>query len=73
MEKHRRVAKAYARTPVITINGSRIGFDGYRIGINGLNGSVYDPKVEQIKRHIGLVSVYMLLNNKLTFILYFRK
>lgn len=29
-EKNRRVAKAYARTPVLTINGSDDGFDGMR-------------------------------------------
>lgn len=30
MERNRRVAKAYARAPVLTINGSDDGFDGYR-------------------------------------------
>mgnify|MGYP002785436527 CR=1 FL=1 len=30
MERNRRVAKAYARAPVITVNGSLHGFDGYR-------------------------------------------
>lgn len=29
-EKNRRVAKAYARAPVLTINGSEDGFDGMR-------------------------------------------
>lgn len=29
-EKNRRVAKAYARSSVITINGSKHGFDGVR-------------------------------------------
>lgn len=29
-EKNRRVAKAYARSNVITINGSKHGFDGVR-------------------------------------------
>ncbi|CAF4796871.1 unnamed protein product [Pieris macdunnoughi] len=29
-EKNRRVAKAYARAPVLTINGSDDGFDGMR-------------------------------------------
>ena len=30
MEKNRRIAKAYARTPVMTIDGSDDGFDGFR-------------------------------------------
>ncbi len=30
LERNRRVAKAYARVPVLTINGSDDGFDGYR-------------------------------------------
>ncbi|GFR03763.1 dwarfin sma-2 [Trichonephila clavata] len=30
MERNRRVAKAYARTPVLTVNGSADGFDGYK-------------------------------------------
>jgi hypothetical protein len=29
-ERNRRVAKAYARTPVLTINGGDDGFDGMR-------------------------------------------
>jgi hypothetical protein len=31
-ERNRRVAKAYARAPVLTVNGSDDGFDGFRIG-----------------------------------------
>ena len=30
LERNRRVAKAYARAPVLTINGSDEGFDGFR-------------------------------------------
>lgn len=30
LERNRRVAKAYARVPVLTINGSGDGFDGFR-------------------------------------------
>jgi hypothetical protein len=33
-ERNRRVAKAYARAPVLTVNGSDDGFDGFRIGKN---------------------------------------
>lgn len=29
-ERNRRVAKAYARTPVLTVNGAEDGFDGMR-------------------------------------------
>ena len=28
--------QAYARAPVLTINGGNGGFDGYRLGLNGL-------------------------------------
>ena len=30
LERNRRVAKAYARAPVLTVNGSDDGFDGVR-------------------------------------------
>lgn len=30
LERNRRVAKAYARAPVLTVNGSDAGFDGFR-------------------------------------------
>ena len=33
LERNRRVAKAYARAPVLTVNGGRDGFDGFRIGV----------------------------------------
>lgn len=32
-ERNRRVAKAYARVPVLTVNGSDDGFDGMRYEI----------------------------------------
>ncbi|XP_054157595.1 uncharacterized protein LOC128955941 [Oppia nitens] len=53
MQKNRRVAKAYARAPVLTINGSYIGFDGYRIGLNGFDGPLKDTQIEEIRDHIG--------------------
>jgi len=53
MQKNRRVAKAYARAPILTINGSYIGFDGFRIGLNGFNNPLRDAKIEQIKNQIG--------------------
>ena len=36
----RRVAKAYARAPVLTVNGSDDGFDGFRF--DGDNDFFYD-------------------------------
>jgi len=53
MERNKRVAKAYARAPVLTINGGTGGFDGYRLGLNGFENPVRDPKTEQFKEHIG--------------------
>ncbi|XP_031623535.1 uncharacterized protein LOC116340913 isoform X2 [Contarinia nasturtii] len=52
-ERNRRVAKAYARAPVLTINGSDDGFDGMRIGLSGFDNPMRDPKTEELKRHVG--------------------
>ncbi|XP_037926571.1 uncharacterized protein LOC119661342 [Hermetia illucens] len=52
-ERNRRVAKAYARAPVLTINGSDDGFDGMRIGLCGFDNPMRDQKTEELKRHIG--------------------
>ncbi|XP_055859147.1 uncharacterized protein LOC129921371 isoform X1 [Episyrphus balteatus] len=52
-ERNRRVAKAYARAPVLTINGSDDGFDGMRIGLCGFDNPMRDPKTDEFKRHIG--------------------
>ena len=30
LERNRRIAKAYARAPVLSVNGSEEGFDGFR-------------------------------------------
>ncbi|XP_043284503.1 uncharacterized protein exp isoform X2 [Venturia canescens] len=51
-ERNRRVAKAYARAPVLTVNGSNDGFDGFRIGLCGFDNPMRDPKTEEAKRHI---------------------
>ncbi|XP_042242340.1 uncharacterized protein LOC121879685 isoform X2 [Homarus americanus] len=53
LERNRRVAKAYARAPVLTVNGSDDGFDGYRIGLCGFENPMRDPRTEEIRRHIG--------------------
>lgn len=55
MERNRRLAKAYVRAPVITINGSDEGFDGFRIGLNGFHNPHRDPKTTHIKKQIGMV------------------
>ncbi|KAK1132774.1 hypothetical protein QLX08_008514 [Tetragonisca angustula] len=51
-ERNRRVAKAYARAPVLTINGSNDGFDGFRIGLCGFENPMRDSKTEEAKKHI---------------------
>lgn len=53
LERNRRVAKAYARAPVLTVNGSDDGFDGFRIGLAGFENPMRDPKTEDVKRQIG--------------------
>lgn len=53
LERNRRVAKAYARAPVLTVNGSPDGFDGFRIGLNGFDNPMRDPKVDEAKALIG--------------------
>ena len=55
LERNRRVAKAYARAPVLTVNGSDDGFDGFRIGLSGFENPMRDSKTEEVKRHIGQV------------------
>ena len=49
MERNRRVAKAYARSPILTLNDACAGFDGHRIGLNGFANPKRDSKVAQIK------------------------
>lgn len=53
LERNRRVAKAYARAPVLTINGNNDGFDGFRIGMNGFDNPMRDQKTLDIKALIG--------------------
>ena len=53
LERNRRVAKAYARAPVLTVNGSDDGFDGFRIGLAGFDNPMRDAKTEDVIRNIG--------------------
>ena len=71
LERNRRVAKAYARAPVLTVNGTDDGFDGFRIGLAGFENPMRDPKTDEAKRLIGQVmknciqlTVYSLLQYK---------
>lgn len=38
-EQNRRLAKAYVSTPVLTIDGSTSGLDGFRIGLSGIENT----------------------------------
>lgn len=56
MERNRRIAKAYARVPVLTVSGSDDGFDGFKIGLNGFDRAPSrDPLVKRVRDHIGEV------------------
>ena len=43
------------RAPVLTVNGSDDGFDGFRIGLAGFDNPMRDNKTEEAKWHIGQV------------------
>lgn len=57
LERNRRVAKAYARAPVLTVNGSDDGFDGFRIGVSGFDNPMRDAATLDIIARIGQVSL----------------
>ena len=52
MERNRRVAKAYIRSPTITIGGGYEGFDGKRIGLQGFGNPLRDQDTKRILRKI---------------------
>ena len=52
-ERNKRVAKAYARSAVLAINGSDAGFNGLNIGLNGFENLRRDKEVEDCKAAIG--------------------
>ena len=64
LERNRRVAKAYARAPVLTVNGSDDGFDGFRIGVAGFDNPMRDPTTEDIIRNIGQVGYWIVARRK---------
>ncbi|RWS14380.1 uncharacterized protein B4U79_15969 [Dinothrombium tinctorium] len=53
MEKNRRVAKAYARIPLLNVCGSSDGFDGFNIGLAGFENPLRDAKCEEALKSIG--------------------
>lgn len=53
MERNRRVAKAYARSPVITIDNGTIGFDGDCIGLRGFDSPYRDSEILITHKSIG--------------------
>jgi len=52
LERNRRVAKAYARAPVVTVNGTDQGFDGFRIGVAGFENPMRDVGTEETIKQI---------------------
>merc|ERR1719244_1638358 len=46
------VPKAYARAPIVTVNGSDEGFDGFRIGVAGFDNPMRDVGTEETIRQI---------------------
>ena len=55
LERNRRVAKAYARAPVLTVNGTDQGFDGFRIGLSGFENPMRDIGTEESLKQINQV------------------
>ena len=53
LERNRRVARAYAKTHVLSINGSKCGFDGFKVGVNGFENPMRDEEVRECKAAIG--------------------
>jgi len=56
MEKNTRVAKAYARSPVITFNGSSHGFNGYTVGLGGFDNCQRSEDTRRVHSLLGEVS-----------------
>lgn len=54
MERNRRIGKAYARVPIVTIDGSHeLSYDGYKLALNGFENPDRDEKTEECRKRIG--------------------
>ena len=53
MERNRRVAKAYIRSPVITVGGGKEGFDGLRVGLQGFQNPFREADTEAVLTRLG--------------------
>jgi len=54
MERNRRIGKAYARVPIVTIDGSHeLSYDGYKLALNGFDNPDRDAKTEECRKRIG--------------------
>lgn len=54
MERNRRIGKAYARVPIVTIDGSHeLSYDGYKLALNGFDNHDRDAKTEECRKRIG--------------------
>lgn len=54
MERNRRIGKAYARVPIVTIDGSHeLSYDGYKLALNGFENPDRDAKTEECRKRIG--------------------
>ncbi|ETN66317.1 hypothetical protein AND_001912 [Anopheles darlingi] len=62
-ERNRRVAKAYARAPVLTINGSDDGFDGMSGGRGGSGGEVRTPPAHECQRSARVIQTSRFLSS----------
>jgi len=52
MEKNKMVGKAYIRSPILTVNGSGIAFDGEGIGLFGFNNTTRDSDTRMVLSHV---------------------
>lgn len=52
-EQNRRLAKAYVSAPVLTIDGSANGLDGFRIGLSGIDNKYRSLSSTRCLKSIG--------------------
>lgn len=54
MERNRRIGKAYARVPIVTIDGSHeLSYSGYKLALNGFDNPDRDEETEECRKRIG--------------------